>query len=205
MPCVELRPGELLSARGFDDGRLLDGYVGEVLGGLRAVADPTGVGFRPAASFYGSSRHLLRFLVEEHLLPTLPWAADLVFHDDPSGSPVRLWLQDVDGCPLRGVEERVLAAPPVVVDSDVVASAARVVYPLRSAAQIRLYHALALPWTEHRSALALVLPFLGLDDDVVGLAAEIFACGPRGSEDEDVLVVASRLFDAVTSARSLVG
>jgi len=196
---VELRPSDLLDPRGFDDGRLLDSLAA---GSWPAAA--VSVGLSEVASCYLSGRHLLRFLIEEHLLPTLPAASGLVFHQDPTGSPVRLWPYDADGCLVRVRALEVAHAPAVVLGEAELCAGLAAVYPLRSAAQVRLYHALALPWTSHRSALALVAPFCGLDDDVVSLAAEVYACSRPVSGTRDVLEVASGLFEAVSSARSLV-
>lgn len=143
----------------------------------------------------------------------------MVVWQDPHGSPVYLWLRDDDGCPLRSREREVRQASPVVLeDADIRTALARV-YPLRTPAQAGLYAALAFPPAEHETALALLAPFTGLDDDVLVLAAEIYsAARPAGAmpvlvpyegyvdgaSRDVVLTTAGRLFDVIADARSLV-
>jgi len=130
----------------------------------------------------------------------------MVFYQDPHGSPVRLWLHDDDGCPLSARHEEVRSAPSVLLrEEDLLEDIGRV-YPLRTVGQVVLYEALELPMRDHETALALLAPFLELDDDVLVLAAELYSVTNSSASNpgRDVLDVAGLLFDVVASARSLV-
>jgi len=207
-----LRPDDLLNPDGFEEGLLCRSVLDELRG--------PGTGIPQAVagydSGYASPRHLLRHLVRAHLLPLFPWASSMVVYSDPHGSPVRLWLYDDDGCPLAGRQEQVRAAPSVLLGEEDLRRGVASVYPLRTMAQVVLYRALDMTPAGHETALALIAPFLGLDDDVLLLAAELYpvalshvppfavAGGIEWQEPTDVLALAGLLFDVVASARSLV-
>lgn len=206
MTSLVLHPSELLDPHGFEDGLLCASV-------LAALAPPESHGIvstRAGDGAYGSPRHLLRHLVRTRLLPLFPWSSEVLMHQDPVGPPLRLWLFDDDGCPLRSRAQEVCATPPVVLDADVLRAAIAAVYPLRTAAQVGLYDAIGLPQCDHETVLALVAPFCVLEDDVLVLTAELYAgsCGTPipgavpGSGD--VLDIAGRLFGSVASARMLV-
>lgn len=206
MTSLVLHPSELLDPHGFEDG-LLCAPV------LAALAPPESHGIvspRAGDGAYGSPRHLLRHLVRTRLLPLFPWSSEAVMYQDPAGPPIRLWLFDDDGCPLRAHAEEVCATTPVVLDADALRTALASVYPLRTAAQVGLYDAIGLPQRDHETALALVAPFCSLEDDVLVLTAELYAgsCGTRipggVTGSDDVLDIAGRLFGSVASARMLV-
>lgn len=220
MTSLVLRPADLLEPYGFEEGLLCRSVLDQLLWSVTGVRQAD----LSSNSYYGSPRHLLRHLIQTHLLPVFPWASEMVMYQDPHGSPVRLWLHDEDGCPLPGRMEEVRRAPSVLLDeADLERGVARV-YPLRSTAQVTLYGALGRPPAEHETSLALLAPFLELDDDVLVLAAELYpaACAQAatsaatrgldtlvsegmGSFDRgDVLEAAGLLFDVVSSARSLV-
>lgn len=206
MTSLVLHPSELLDPNGFEDG-LLCAPV------LAALAPPELHGImspRVGDGAYGSPRHLLRHLIRTRLLPLFPWSSEVLMQQDPAGPPIRLWLFDDDGCPLRSRAEEVCAAPPVVLDADALLPALSSVYPLRTAAQVGLYEAIGLPQRDHETTLALVAPFCCLEDDVLLLTAELYA-GSRSTrtpgavpQDGDVLDIAGRLFGSVASARMLV-
>jgi len=217
---IALHPGELLDSHGFKNGLLCEPLLTDTRY-LPAVAPRS---ISREAGGYASSRHLLRHLIDVHLLPVLPWAAQAVFYQDPHGSPVRLWLYDEEGCPLRTREQDVRGTPPILLGADDLRQAVSRVYPLRTSAQVDLYTALGLLPAEHETALVALAPFLELDDDVLALAAELYApvrthASPgvvgtghgftvRQDTDDrgrgDVLEIAGRLLDVVASARSLV-
>jgi hypothetical protein len=140
----------------------------------------------------------------------------MVVHKDPEGSPAYLWLYDDDGCPRRSRAEEVRSADSVTLDLATLRAAVERVYPLGTAAQVRLYEAIGLPQRDHETALALVAPFCCLEDDVLVLTAELYtgshpvplrafeATLRSGIGSGDVLEIADRLFEAAASARTLV-
>lgn len=220
MTALVLRPADLLDPYGFEEGLLCRSVLEQLLCSATGVPR-TALGVE---SGYASPRHLLRHLIRTHLLPLFPWASSMVMHQEPHGSPVRLWLHDEDGCPLSGRLEEVRSAPSVLLDEvDLRRGVARV-YPLRSAAQVALYRALDMPPAEHETALALLAPFHDLEDDVLVLAAELYPVARTHASTSavtpgldflvrevaneygrgDVLEAAGLLFDVVASARSLV-
>ena len=194
---LELAPQDLLDQWGFAAGTLC-----EHLPHRFGASIPAGA---PTQSDYPWSRHLLRHLVVEHVLPLLSWSPAQVIEQESAGSPIRLWLFDDDGCPMRRREEEVRALPPVRVRSDEIANAVRDIYPLRRNCEVALYDALGFPCREHRRALALLRPFVSFDDDVLHLAAEIYAAEPSGSPVGSIgePSAASRLLESVGSARLL--
>lgn len=218
MTSLVLHPADLLDPYGFEEGLLCRSVLASL---LRSSTGVPGVVLE-ADGGYASPRHLLRHLIRAHLLPLFPWASSMVMYQEPQGSPVRLWLHDEDGCPLPGRLEEVRSAPSALLGEEDLRRGLARVYPLRSVAQVALYKALDLPPAEHETALALLVPFLSLDDDVLALAAEIYpatrAYVPAAVTGRDyleregvneygysgVLDVAGVLFDVVDSARSLV-
>jgi hypothetical protein len=206
MMSAALQPSALLDPHGFEDGLLFTA----ALDALSTQEFRDIAASRPGGGRYCSPRHLLRHLVRTRLLPLFPWSSGMVMYQDPVGPPIRLWLHDDDGCPLRARAEEVRAASPVVLDESALRSAVELVYPLRTAAQVGLYEAVDLPQRDHEKTLALVAPFCSLEGDVLSLAAEIYA-GSRSARPHvavpgsgDVLDVTDRLFEAVSSARLLV-
>jgi hypothetical protein len=214
-----LSPADLLDPQGFNNGMLCQATRTEVRpsAGLTELTTQEVVSTYPKWSNFGSSRHLLRYLINGYLLPLFPWASEMVLYQEPNGSPVRLWLYDAEGCPLRSREQEVRKAGPVLLGFEELCSAVDAVYPLTTPAQVRLYDALGLPSEEHEKALLLVAPFCGLEDDVLMLAADLYVNTHSGkplgtppvtdvdtSRNSMVLEIANRLFDVVASARSLV-
>lgn len=219
MSSLVLSPADLLDPQGFANGTLCQATCTEVrpFAGLTGLTAQASRSAYPKWSNYNSSRHLLRYLINRYLLPLFPWASETVFYNEPNGSPVRLWLYDSEGCPLKSHEQEVRKTGPVLLGFEELRRAVDAVYPLSSPAQVCLYDALDLPSEEHEKALLLVAPFYGLEDDVLMLAADLYvnvsSDKPPGmppvtdvdaSRSVAVLEIANRLFEVVASARSLV-
>lgn len=163
---VRLFPVDLLSPQGFLDGGLCD-----QIPGILGVKMPTK---NPDNSRYAQGRHLLRHLIRKHLLPSLPCGAETAYDQNHTGPPVKLWLFDSEGCPMRSTEKTITLLPPVCVEEAEVKAAIREVYPLTRACEVGMYEALLFPDAAHEAALDIVGSFQTLHADIIGLAVEIY-------------------------------
>lgn len=186
-PFVELAPADLLSSDGFAAGTLC-----ELLPAAYGHTFPPGA---DPLSWYVSSRHLLRFLVHEHLIAAIPRCAEhLVDIDiDRPGSPLRVVCYDDEGCPLRSLEETLRTAPVVTVPPPSIVDGLARTYPLRGAAEITLYDALVRGRNaRHHDAVRSVLSVSTEGPDVLLLAAEILVVSGAAGTTFDEAVGAAR-------------
>lgn len=163
---VRLFPVDLLNPQGFLDGTLCD-HIPRMLG-VRTPAK------NPGNSRYAQGRHLLRHLIRKHLLPSLPCGAETAYDQNHTGPPVKLWLFDSEGCPMRSTEKTITLLPPIYVGEAEVKAAAREVYPLTRTCEAGMYEALLFPDAAHEAALDIVQSFRTLHADTMGLAVEIY-------------------------------
>jgi len=163
---VRLFPVDLLNPRGFLDGTLCD-----QIPGMLGVKMPTK---NPDNSRYAQGRHLLRHLIRKHLLPSLPCGAETAYDQNHTGPPVKLWLFDGEGCPMRSTEKTITLLPSICVGGTEVEAAVREVYPLTRTCEVGMYEALLFPDAAHEAALNIVGSFRTLHADTMGLAVEIY-------------------------------